>query len=277
MAVAERTVGAAAEDDDLAQGTPRVRRCDVAPQPVRHPGIAPRRARQAQSWPSRRSSASSIGALVGAGGEVLPAAVADDEGDVGALARLDRLGGLAERGVQDRAGGDAGEDALELEQLAHPAYGVARADREAGVDQRRVVQLGDEALVEVAQAVDQLAVARLGGDDPHLRLVAPEEAADAHQRAGGAEAGDEVGDRRAGRRGSRGRCPPRARGRWRGCRTGRASPSRGAPRRPAWRPGPPRWSRRRRARRRSRRPTSAAAGGAPRRCSRASRRRAGSP
>src|SRR6476469_4148953 len=30
------------------------------------------------------------GAFVGAGGEVLPAAVADDEGDVGALARLDR-------------------------------------------------------------------------------------------------------------------------------------------------------------------------------------------
>ena len=92
---------------------------------------------QAQSWPSRRSSASSSGALVGAGGEVLPAAVADDERDVGALPRLDRLGRLAQRRVQDRAGGDAGEDALLLEQLADPAYGVARADREAGVDQRR--------------------------------------------------------------------------------------------------------------------------------------------
>ena len=34
------------------------------------------------------------GALVGAGGQVLPAAVADDERDVGALAGLDRLGGL---------------------------------------------------------------------------------------------------------------------------------------------------------------------------------------
>ena len=59
-----------------------------------------------------------------------------------------------------------------------------------------VVELGDEALVEVAQAVDELAVARLGGDDPDVGLVLAEEAADAHQRAGGAEAGDEVRDRR---------------------------------------------------------------------------------
>src|SRR6478672_10557266 len=75
------------------------------------------------------------GALVGAGGEVLHASVGHDERDVGALPRLDRLGGLAERGVQDRPGRDAGEDALELEQLPDPADGVARADREARVDQ----------------------------------------------------------------------------------------------------------------------------------------------
>ena len=50
---------------------------------------------------------------------------------------LTALAAWAERGVQDRAGRDAGEDPLELEQLADPAYGVARADREAGVDQRR--------------------------------------------------------------------------------------------------------------------------------------------
>ena len=107
---------------------------------------------------------------------------------------LDGLGGLAERRVQDRAGRDADEHALEVEQLAHPAHRVARTDREPGVDQRGVVELGHEALVEVAQPVDQLAVARLGGDDPHLRLVLAEEAADTHQRAGGAEPGDHVGD-----------------------------------------------------------------------------------
>src|SRR6476661_4889452 len=134
------------------------------------------------------------GALVGPGGEVLPATVADDEGDVGTLARLDGLGRLAERRVQDRPGGDAGEDALLLEQLPDSAYGVPRPDREPRVDQRLVVELGDETLVEVAQPVDQLSVAWLGGDDPHLGLVHPEEPADPHQGAGGAETADEVGD-----------------------------------------------------------------------------------
>jgi hypothetical protein len=98
------------------------------------------------------------GALVGAGGEVLPAAVRHDERDVRRLPRVDSPGGLGQRGVQDGAGRDAGEDALELEQLADPAYGVARADREPRVDEVGVVELGDEALVEVAQAIDQLAV-----------------------------------------------------------------------------------------------------------------------
>ena len=110
-----------------------------------------------------------------------------------------------------------------LEQLAHPAHGVARADREARVDQRLVVQLRHEALVEVAQSVDQLAVARLGRDQRDLGGMLAEPAAGAHQRARRTEAGDEVRDRRAGRRGSRVPCPRSARARWRGCRTGRAS------------------------------------------------------
>src|SRR5262245_52057392 len=136
------------------------------------------------------------GALVGPGGKVLPAAIGHHERDVGALAGLDRLRRLRERGVQDRAGRDSGEDALELEQLPDPTYGVTRAHREASVDQVGVVELGDEALVEVAQAVDELAVPRLGGDDPHPWLRGAEEAADAHQGAGGAEPRDEVGDAR---------------------------------------------------------------------------------
>jgi hypothetical protein len=72
--------------------------------------------------------------------------------------------------VQDRAGRDAGEDALLLDQLAGAAQRLARADGEAGRQHRAVVELGHEALVDVAQAVDQLAVARLGRDDAHAGL-----------------------------------------------------------------------------------------------------------
>ena len=142
------------------------------------------------------------------------------------LAGRDLLVGDAERGVQDRAGRDAGEDALALDQLAGAADGVVRADREPGVEQRRVVELGDEALVDVAQAVDQLAVARLGGDDLDARACA---------RAGSGATpisvpvvprpGDEVGDRRqVGEDLRAGAVVVRLR-RSPGCRTGRASPS----------------------------------------------------
>ena len=113
-----------------------------------------------------------------------------------ALAGADALGGLGQRGMQDRTGGDAGEDAFGFEQIAGTSHGIARADREPCVDQRCVVQLGHEAFVEVAQAVDEFAVARLGGHDPHLGLVLAEESADPHQRAGGAEPADEVRDGR---------------------------------------------------------------------------------
>ena len=110
---------------------------------------------------------------VGAGGEVLPATVADDEDDVGPAAGRDLLVGDPERGVQDRAGRDPGEDALALHQLAGAVDGVVGAHAEARVQQRGVVELGDEALVDVAQAVDQLAVARLGGDHLDARACAP--------------------------------------------------------------------------------------------------------
>src|SRR3954452_17217767 len=136
------------------------------------------------------------GALVGTGGEVLPTAVADHEDDVGALPCLERLRGLGERRVQDRTGGDPGKDAFELEQLPDASYGVPRPDREPGVDEGLVVQLRDEPLVEVAQTVDQLAVPRLGGDDPHLRLALAEETPGTHQSPCGAQPGDEVRHRR---------------------------------------------------------------------------------
>src|SRR4051794_36855938 len=88
------------------------------------------------------------GAGVGAGGEVLPAAVADDEADVRVPAGRDLLVGDAERGVQDRAGRDAGEDAFALHQLTGAVDGVLRPDREPRVEQGGVVELWDEALVD---------------------------------------------------------------------------------------------------------------------------------
>src|SRR5690606_32237213 len=111
------------------------------------------------------------GRRVDAGGEVLPAAVGDDEDDVGAPALLQGLPADAEGRVQGRSGGDAREDALLLEQLPGAGDRVGGADRVAGGQDGGVVQLGDEALVEVAQAVDQVVVARFGGDDLYVRLV----------------------------------------------------------------------------------------------------------
>ena len=57
---------------------------------------------------------------VGAGRQVLPAAVAHDERAVGALAVVDALGDRQRR-MQDRAGGDPGEDALVVDQVAGAA------------------------------------------------------------------------------------------------------------------------------------------------------------
>ena len=109
---------------------------------------------------------------------------------------LTRVAGHAQGRVQDRAGGRTGEDPLHLHQLAHALHGVVGADREPGRQHRRVVQLRHEALVEVAQAVDQLAVARLGRDDLDVRPRLAQEAAGPHQGAGRAQPRDEVRDRR---------------------------------------------------------------------------------
>ena len=79
-------------------------------------------------------------------------------------------------------------------QLPGAAQCVAAADGVAGGEHGRVVQLGDEALVEVAQPVHELAVARLGGHDLHVGLVLAEVPPGADEGAGGAEPRDEVGD-----------------------------------------------------------------------------------
>ena len=69
--------------------------------------------------------------------------------------------------MEDGAGGDAGEDALQLDELADPAYGVTGADRERQWMRRRV---GTKPSFEVAQTCsNELAVARLRRDDPNAR------------------------------------------------------------------------------------------------------------
>ena len=109
--------------------------------------------------------------FVGAGREVLPAAVADHERDVGAAPpALTAFVGL---GRARRAGWRRSRCRRRC-----PRAGAAGAARRSGVTRgptekravdaaRPVVQLGARSsFVEVAQAVDELAVAGLGGDDP---------------------------------------------------------------------------------------------------------------
>src|SRR4051794_12599795 len=100
---------------------------------------------------------------VDAARQELPAVVADDEDDV-ALVELARD---AHRDRRDRAGRDAGEEALLVEQLARPHDGVVVRDEDLPVEQAQVDDRRDEPVVERAQALDRLAPHGLGGDDLH--------------------------------------------------------------------------------------------------------------
>ena len=79
------------------------------------------------------------------------------------------------------------------EQPLGPDDRVAVRDHDLPVEHREVDDRRDEAVVERAQALDELALHRLGGDDLGLRVVLLQPPADAHQRAAGAEPGDERG------------------------------------------------------------------------------------
>jgi hypothetical protein len=138
--------------------------------------------------------------------EVLPAAVGDHERDVGALTRLDRLGGPGPSAACRIAPVEMPAKMPSGRAARAPAYGVARGRPRSGVDQVGVVQLGDEALVEVAQAVDQLAVPRLGGDDPHSGLATRKNRLTPIRVPGRAEPGTKW-VMPGGPRGSPGRCP----------------------------------------------------------------------
>src|SRR5689334_14862620 len=98
---------------------------------------------------------------------VLVAAVGDDEDDV-ALVELARDPG---RHRGDRAGGDAGEDALLVEELLRPDDPVAVRHEDLPVEQRDVDDRRNEPVVERAQALDVLALERLRRDDLRRRVV----------------------------------------------------------------------------------------------------------
>src|SRR5690242_17459930 len=102
-----------------------------------------------------------------AGGEVLPAAVADDahDGAAGHLRRDPRAG------VDDRAGGHAREDPLLGGEATRHEDGVAVRDEQLPVEPREVEDRRDEPVVEAAQAADRVALQRLARHHLDLRAV----------------------------------------------------------------------------------------------------------
>src|SRR4051794_32378264 len=87
-------------------------------------------------------------------GQVLPPVVGDDEHHI-ALVHLARD---AVRDAGDRTAGDAGEDALLVEQLAGPDDRVGVRDEDLPVQQGDVDDRRDVAVVQRAQALDRLAL-----------------------------------------------------------------------------------------------------------------------
>src|SRR6185437_6940406 len=81
---------------------------------------------------------------VDAARQVLPAVVGDDEHDIA----LVQLAGDAHRHARDRAGGDAREDALLVEQLARPQDRVVIGYEDLAVEQGEVDDRRDEAVVQ---------------------------------------------------------------------------------------------------------------------------------
>src|SRR3954452_22600321 len=96
---------------------------------------------------------------VDARGQVLPAVVADDEHDVA----LVELAGDPHGDRRDRAGRDAGEQDLLVEEPARPDDGVVVRDEDLPVQEAEVDDRRDEAVVEGAKPLDRLALHRLGG------------------------------------------------------------------------------------------------------------------
>src|SRR4051794_16524996 len=128
---------------------------------------------------------------VDARGQVFPAVVADDEDDVA----LVELAGDAHGDRGDGAGGDAGEDALLVEQPPCPDDRVVVRDEDLPVQQAEIDDGRDEAVVEGARPLHGLALHRLGRAD-FAGVAQPllEPAPPAHQRAARADPRHEGGD-----------------------------------------------------------------------------------
>ena len=88
-------------------------------------------------------------------------------------------------------GRDPREDALALGQLAQRRDGLRVGDQELSVEQRRIEDLRDEAVVERAQPLDRVTGQRLGGVDLDVGAMPLQPAPDAHERAAGAQPGHE--------------------------------------------------------------------------------------
>ena len=101
-------------------------------------------------------------ALPEVGREVLPAAVGEDRDDDA----LVELRGELARDVRDRAGRDAGEDSVLVEQARTPAHGLLVRHEHLSVELGHVEDRRHVAVLERAQAHDGVARQRLGrGDD----------------------------------------------------------------------------------------------------------------
>src|SRR4051812_5086179 len=108
---------------------------------------------------------------VGAGREVLPTAVADDEDD---YSFGDLRGDL--RGPGQRcAGGDPSEDPAFVHEAPRPIEALAGANHSLSVEEVEAVPLlehgRDVAVLDVAEALNSLTERRLDGDDLDVRIL----------------------------------------------------------------------------------------------------------
>ena len=100
--------------------------------------------------------------------------------------------------VDDGARGDAGEDRLALEQQAQPLDRLLVGHEHLPVELGDVEDRRDVAVRQRAQAVDEVALERLGRGHDQIRERLPEPVPGAHEGAAGAETGDEGVDLREG-------------------------------------------------------------------------------